>query len=125
MIRPPPRSTRTDTLCPYTTLVRSEDELDALGRHAGFQPSDGEPLAGRAGERQQAVQLEREVEALDRRAAGLEGEVAEGDPSRLLGGPARPGQAGGGADGALRFLKVGQQRGERRRLQSIEIGRAP
>src|SRR3546814_18284700 len=23
MIRPPPRSTRTDTLCPYTTLFRS------------------------------------------------------------------------------------------------------
>src|SRR3546814_11283635 len=26
MIRPPPRSTRTDTLCPYTTLVRSCEE---------------------------------------------------------------------------------------------------
>src|SRR3546814_13722856 len=25
MIRRPPRSTRTDTLCPYTTLVRSHD----------------------------------------------------------------------------------------------------
>src|SRR3546814_18328010 len=24
MIRPPPRSTRTDTLCPYTTLFRSQ-----------------------------------------------------------------------------------------------------
>src|SRR3546814_4312142 len=30
MIRRPPRSTRTDTLCPYTTLVRS-----GLGRAAG------------------------------------------------------------------------------------------
>src|SRR3546814_899143 len=27
MIRQPPRSTRTDTLCPYTTLVRSHDEF--------------------------------------------------------------------------------------------------
>src|SRR3546814_14304516 len=27
MIRRPPRSTRTDTLCPYTTLFRSADEL--------------------------------------------------------------------------------------------------
>src|SRR3546814_20507423 len=27
MIRPPPRSTRTDTLFPYTTLFRSVDEL--------------------------------------------------------------------------------------------------
>src|SRR3546814_13387539 len=26
MIRRPPRSTRTDTLCPYTTLFRSRDE---------------------------------------------------------------------------------------------------
>src|SRR3546814_10766028 len=25
MIRPPPRSTRTDTLCPYTTLFRSAE----------------------------------------------------------------------------------------------------
>src|SRR3546814_16628063 len=28
MIRRPPRSTRTDTLFPYTTLFRSDDELD-------------------------------------------------------------------------------------------------
>src|SRR3546814_3066334 len=27
MIRPPPRSTRTDTLFPYTTLFRSEERL--------------------------------------------------------------------------------------------------
>src|SRR3546814_21192971 len=31
MIRRPPRSTRTDTLFPYTTLFRSVDD----GRHAG------------------------------------------------------------------------------------------
>src|SRR3546814_8749736 len=31
MIRRPPRSTRTDTLFPYTTLFRSDDKLD-LGR---------------------------------------------------------------------------------------------
>src|SRR3546814_16894314 len=29
MIRPPPRSTRTDTLCPYTTLFRSEPDRSA------------------------------------------------------------------------------------------------
>src|SRR3546814_18798118 len=28
MIRRPPRSTRTDTLLPYTTLFRSDDEVD-------------------------------------------------------------------------------------------------
>src|SRR3546814_4277518 len=32
MIRRPPRSTRTDTLFPYTTLFRSCDRADALGR---------------------------------------------------------------------------------------------
>src|SRR3546814_14551309 len=30
MIRRPPRSTRTDTLCPYTTLFRSERSRDTL-----------------------------------------------------------------------------------------------
>src|SRR3546814_3116490 len=30
MIRRPPRSTRTDTLCPYTTLVRSQLLFDQL-----------------------------------------------------------------------------------------------
>src|SRR3546814_5771335 len=29
MIRRPPRSTRTDTLCPYTTLFRSLEEIKA------------------------------------------------------------------------------------------------
>src|SRR3546814_1614468 len=32
MIRRPPRSTRTDTLFPYTTLFRSKDRLDADAR---------------------------------------------------------------------------------------------
>src|SRR3546814_18146963 len=31
MIRRPPRSTRTDTLCPYTTRFRSGDEQAVLG----------------------------------------------------------------------------------------------
>src|SRR3546814_3443480 len=37
MIRRPPRSTRTDTLFPYTTLFRSDqaDAMSALGRDAG------------------------------------------------------------------------------------------
>src|SRR3546814_10115598 len=34
MIRPPPRYTRIDTLFPYTTLFRSEDQRDKwAGRH--------------------------------------------------------------------------------------------
>src|SRR3546814_13152345 len=34
MIRRPPRSTRTDTLFPYTTLFRSGRRLDVAGRRA-------------------------------------------------------------------------------------------
>src|SRR3546814_6601494 len=45
MIRRPPRSTRTDTLFPYTTLFRS-----LLGRHARQGPTgDVEAQAGRQG----------------------------------------------------------------------------
>src|SRR3546814_17521102 len=42
MIRRPPRSTRTDTLFPYTTLFRS---IDDLPHHAGIafrDPAEGE-----------------------------------------------------------------------------------
>src|SRR3546814_15492136 len=34
MIRRPPRSTRTDTLFPYTTLFRSGERVDTQRRHA-------------------------------------------------------------------------------------------
>src|SRR3546814_2646239 len=79
MIRRPPRSTRTDTLCPYTTLVRSievaeEDRVDrmsgrrvhpASGRsyHLRFNPPKqeglddltGEPLVQRDDDREDTV----------------------------------------------------------------------
>src|SRR3546814_12624379 len=38
MIRRPPRSTRTDTLFPYTTLFRSQADLDKLRR--GLRPQE-------------------------------------------------------------------------------------
>src|SRR3546814_697912 len=41
MIRGPPRSTRTDTLFPYTTLFRSELAEIALGRRLRFACADG------------------------------------------------------------------------------------
>src|SRR3546814_10931359 len=44
MIRPPPRSTRTYTHCPYTTLVRSRDGLVA-GRGSRGGPSWRSPMA--------------------------------------------------------------------------------
>src|SRR3546814_13400744 len=34
MIRRPPRSTRTDTLFPYTTLFRSQLQVNLAGRHS-------------------------------------------------------------------------------------------
>src|SRR3546814_10028696 len=37
MIRRPPRSTRTDTLFPYTTLFRSEDDAEPFAGY-GFHP---------------------------------------------------------------------------------------
>src|SRR3546814_12481755 len=40
MIRPPPRSTRTDTLFPYTTLFRARD--DALDLAQWLQPGYGD-----------------------------------------------------------------------------------
>src|SRR3546814_1524024 len=68
MIRRPPRSTRTDTLFPYTTLFRSADHRDRHRRHdvlqALFQQFDGIddlellPRAGRAGDDVDAAMAE-------------------------------------------------------------------
>src|SRR3546814_5260544 len=46
MIRRPPRSTRTDTLFPYTTLFRStvEQATARLAEAGGFTPEVGEPV---------------------------------------------------------------------------------
>src|SRR3546814_12328015 len=41
MVRRPPRSTRTDTLCPYTTLVRSRGEGPAVVRCERGEDSPG------------------------------------------------------------------------------------
>src|SRR3546814_4431423 len=41
MIRRPPRSTRTDTLFPYTTLFRSAGDLRALLSRAGSRAVQG------------------------------------------------------------------------------------
>src|SRR3546814_1435017 len=48
MIRRPPRSTRTDTLFPYTTLFRSEEhaELEALGDALSAVDEDDCDVAG-------------------------------------------------------------------------------
>src|SRR3546814_3911990 len=51
MIRRPPRSTRTDTLFPYTTLFRSGDALFPRGRggRAARPARRDDPAAGRGG----------------------------------------------------------------------------
>src|SRR3546814_4913796 len=46
MIRHPPRSTRTDTLFPYTTLCRSRSVLSGLAVHRGEQAADVDGVPG-------------------------------------------------------------------------------
>src|SRR3546814_11011017 len=55
MIRRPPRSTRTDTLFPYTTIFRSDEEARPGHREGGDLGSESEPQgwfehAGRDGQ---------------------------------------------------------------------------
>src|SRR3546814_5463640 len=50
MIRLPPRSTRTDTLFPYTTLFRSEPGVDSMERycpHRDQRPHRKQPQPGK------------------------------------------------------------------------------
>src|SRR3546814_18364832 len=44
MIRRPPRSTRTDTLFPYTTLFRSARSQNAADYRSAFQRASNNPL---------------------------------------------------------------------------------
>src|SRR3546814_8996882 len=69
MIRRPPRSTRTDTLFPYTTLCRSEDEHDEAVAGT-IQPMDG-----RLFEADARASLEDVAEQVDARLVDEEGEV--------------------------------------------------
>src|SRR3546814_16006090 len=60
MIRRPPRSTRTDTLFPYTTLFRSAAEGDVVGpRVAGLHREMAAVVAGYADLRRGAEQRAR------------------------------------------------------------------
>src|SRR3546814_11251281 len=99
MIRRPPRSTRTDTLFPYTTLFRSvggrhgagagvEAQGDAVADRLAGQPADEAPVAdhqqavpvppGDAGIAEAAAPLGQEFLALPRPRPPALRQVAEG-----------------------------------------------
>src|SRR3546814_18578027 len=82
MIRRPPRSTRTDTLFPYTTLFRSDEDVDQPLRPVQPAPQIVVLTIGAAEERAEAVELN----ALERRlrAAAANGRgVIGSDPVDL------------------------------------------
>src|SRR3546814_10592593 len=101
MIRRPPRSTRTDTLFPYTTLFRSGAADD--GRPAFGVPSDPQPDgAGAAGHSDDAMERAGNRVAAHGRAAvaavGREGRDADrrrpaDQPTAPAVSPARRGEA--------------------------------
>src|SRR3546814_14264488 len=82
MIRRPPRSTRTDTLFPYTTLFRSD--AAGVGRVQPGQQLDQGGLAGAvlADQRQRLAWTDVQVDVLQRRGVGAgvgEADVLEAD----------------------------------------------
>src|SRR3546814_14930341 len=118
MIRRPPRSTRTDSLFPYTTLFRSDVDARAL------RGADDGHLAGQRGGAAEAVDLARvgrahggEQHAV---ALGRVGGQVPGHEVGALGGAPAHDDAG---DGALRSGHDGVPEGLDL-AATIEIGRA-
>src|SRR3546814_4691087 len=107
MIRRPPRSTRTDTLFPYTTLFRSADVADGLEIADAQSVEDVGDLAlkdgglvgeGKAGNRLQpdaeGLEVEPLADLLQRPVAGHRRELVEEirvQPGEGLGVERRPG----------------------------------
>src|SRR3546814_20831933 len=92
MIRRPPRSTRTDTLFPYTTLFRSAGDLGLAHAAGGGQLSrrgaGGAGLSGRLSHRAGTLALAARPRRLARPCRPRPSRVAR--PARLLpGGPQR------------------------------------
>src|SRR3546814_1393276 len=84
MIRRPPRSTRTDTLCPYTTLFRSVLRIFRAGAfEVGVVQPQQEPAAALA--RPQPV-VERGTDIADMQVAGGRGGEA-GDDGHIICNP--------------------------------------
>src|SRR3546814_20387785 len=88
MIRRPPRSTRTDTLLPYTTLFRSGDGEDEVG--GGVRKLGLHGALARAAAKQAAIHegLQRAVDLVAVAGRGVEKGIDEG-------GHVRPREVGG------------------------------
>src|SRR3546814_2495417 len=104
MIRRPPRSTRTDTLCPYTTLFRSDELRQRLARQRAPALGHLAPPVGR-------VDLPRHVRQVE---VALGAQVVH-DGSQRAHGAVRTARAGGDA------LPVAGERSEEQtsELQSL------
>src|SRR3546814_18858812 len=79
MIRRPPRSTRTDTLVPYTTLFRSKKRKKSAAEPGGAgesEPDDAEQkdTSGPANETSEQIDDE-ELGVDDEKSSGEEGQV--------------------------------------------------
>src|SRR3546814_1574688 len=125
MKRRPPRSTRTDTLCPYTTLFRS-DAGQPRRRVAHVEPDIAQRLVADMAERgDDAVQEGFAAdEAMVGQQVGAIGEMLPAAEADLeMQGAVVAEQAGGGDLSLLRDGEGGEQ-GVDQLLLPLEIGRA-
>src|SRR3546814_18538232 len=109
MIRRPPRSTRTDTLFPYTTLFRSIGDrvLPGCPRHADRLGGDADPPALEVRQRDPVAlpllaeqQVRRALHLLDDELTGVRGALAPLVLDRGARVAGRAGRAEEGADAA-------------------------
>src|SRR3546814_9008142 len=82
MIRRPPRSTRTDTRFPYTTLFRSPPAFGRT-RLADIAPVEDQPVVRAEAERGRYALFELRLNLLRRLAAGQPGAVADAQDMRV------------------------------------------
>src|SRR3546814_18317576 len=82
MIRRPPRTTRTDTLFPYTTLFRSIDQRDPARRQIMREDVDADmrALAHRRG----GADPDQVDEGIARRLLAPDGGIEEDEPAQHL-----------------------------------------
>src|SRR3546814_7327076 len=118
MIRRPPRSTRTDTLFPYTTLFRSLlDEVEGAGLH-GVDRHVDVAVAGDDDDRQVACRLSQLALQLESAHAG---HAHVHHDAALLAGPVALEKGPRRGEGAHRQVHRGDQRSEEHtsELQSL------